>query len=195
MSFMSASCDGLRNTNHFIVIFMGPMKSGKSLQLAIFASKYGKNTNILAIKPKIDTTSSEDEISSRAGLFIECISVERLSDVEGREEFSDADIILIDESQFFPDLQEHVLKWRLMKSYVLGSLDADDQQRQFGQVWSLIPYARKVKKLTAVCEICNDGTLSIATISVKNKGNQIEIDDRKNSQYRSVCERHITNRT
>lgn len=191
---MSKSRDGKRFEN-FIAIFMGPMKSGKSLQLAIFASKYGKTMDVLVVKPKIDTTSSEDEISSRAGLNVECISVENLSDLEGRKEFSEAQIILIDECQFFSDLKTHVLKWRASKSYVLGSLDADDQQKPFGQIWSLIPYARKVKKLTALCEFCKDGSLAIATISVGQKGAQIEIDDRNHSQYRSVCEFHITNRT
>jgi thymidine kinase len=195
MSFISKSHDGVTKFNNFIAIFMGPMKSGKSLQLAIFASKYGKTMKMLVVKPVIDTTSGEDEISSRAGLTVKCISVERLLALEREPAFLDAEFILIDECQFFSDLQEHVLKWRMQKSYVLGSLDADDKQQQFGQVWSLIPYARKVKKLTAVCEFCNNGTLAVASISLGDKKTQTEIDDRNNSRYRSVCEYHITNRT
>lgn len=194
MSFMKKSREGQKNDT-FVAIFMGPMKSGKSLQLAIFASKYGGSMKILAVKPKIDTTTNENEIASRAGLNVKCITIEHLSDLESLKEFLEAEIILIDECQFFSDLKSHVLKWRLEKSYVLGSLDADDKQEQFGQVWSLIPYARKVKKLTAICEFCNDGTISVASIALGQKGSQIEIDDRNNSQYRSVCERHITNRT
>lgn len=192
MSFMARSRDGHQDLIPFIAIFMGPMKSGKSLELAIFASKYGNHMDILVVKPKIDTTSDENEISSRAGVNVDCISVSNLLEVEGRQEFTDAKIVLIDECQFFSDLNEHVMKWRLRKSYVLGSLDADDQQKCFGQVWSLIPYARKVKKLTALCEICNNGNPAVATISIGQKDAQIDIDDRSNSKYRSVCEMHIS---
>ena len=192
MAFMARSMDGTNGFANFIAIFFGPMKSGKSLELATFVRKYGNHMKILVVKPKIDTTANEDEIASRAGLSVNCLSVGVLSDVAGNIQFSDAQIVVIDECQFFSDLKEFVLKWRHEKSFVLGSLDADDEQKKFGQVWDLIPYARKVKKLTALCEICNNGNLAVATISIAPKMEQIDVDDRANSKYRSVCEKHIT---
>ena len=191
MSYMSRSVDGTKSFDNFIAIFFGPMKSGKSLELALFVSKYGPHVSILVVKPDIDTTSSKDEISSRAGLTVQSVSIGRLVELSEHSRFQETQILVIDECQFFPDLKEFVLKWRHEKSFVLGSLDADDRQQKFGQVWDLIPYARKVKKLTALCELCNNGNLAVATISIGQKTGQIDVDDRSNSKYRSVCEKHI----
>lgn len=177
-----------------ITLIMGPMKSGKTLQLALFGCKYSKAMKVIVLKPRIDITSSVGEICSRTGLSCKCLDVERLGDVEHMEEFITARFILIDEAQFFPDLKEHVLKWCDRKSYVIGGLDADNEQQRFGQIWELIPYAKKVKKLTALCELCNDGTVAVATISLGKKTEQIQIDDRAESTYRAVCLKCIQNR-
>jgi thymidine kinase len=191
MSFMARSRDGTANFTNFIALFIGPMKSGKSLELALFVNKYGRHMNVLVVKPDIDTTSNADEISSRAGLKVQSVSVASLLSLVDHVKFAETQIFVIDECQFFPDLKEFVLKWKHEKSFVLGSLDADDRQQKFGQVWDLIPYARKVKKLTALCEMCNNGNLAVATISIGQKVGQIDVDDRANSKYRSVCEIHI----
>lgn len=189
---MSKSAVDVRDP--YVAIHMGPMKSGKTHLLALFAAKYGKMVNILVVKPKIDTTSDENEVSSRSGLTVPCVSVSELAELSSLEDFDRYQVIMIDECQFFPDLLKFVRLWRSTKIMILAGLDADSNQQKFGQLWDCIPYARKVKKLKALCEFCNNGNQAVATICIDFKETQVQIDDRKQSKYRSVCEYHISNR-
>jgi thymidine kinase len=50
---------------------------------------------------------------------------------------------------------------------------------------------KEVTKLTGLCEMCKDGTEAVATIAMGEKTAQIEIDDRKQSKYVTVCHFHI----
>lgn len=179
-----------------VQIFFGPMKSGKSHALATFAMKYAPMVPILVVKPSIDTTSPVNEIASRTGIKVPCVGLNEdgLNSLEIMPGFVEARVILIDESQFFQGLCTFVRKWFTSKILILGSLDADDKQNKFGEIWDCIPYARHVEKLTALCEICCDGTAAVATICLGEKKNQVEIDDRSNSKYRAVCELHVENR-
>jgi thymidine kinase len=71
-------------------------------------------------------------------------------------------VILINEGQFFPDLEEFVKKLLLnnKKVYVCG-LDGDFERKKFGQILDLIPLCDKVTKLTSLCSMCKNGTLGI----------------------------------
>ena len=177
--------------NPTLTLIMGPMKSGKSAESIVVASKYGRFMKIVVVKPQADTTCDVDVTTSRLGLKVSCLCVKNLSDIVKEKAFLDAFLVIIDEAQFFPDLLEHVKKWKSEKSYHVAGLDADSDQNKFGQLWDLIPYATTVTKMTAMCEICKDGTEAIATISMEVKKEQVQIDDRENSKYLSVCGLHI----
>ena len=67
------------------------------------------------------------------------------------------DFILIDESQFFNDLQKFVLYFvnDLHKNVYIYGLDGDFKQQRFGQVFDIIPYCDKIQKLHSSCNNCN----------------------------------------
>lgn len=76
----------------------------------------------------------------------------------------DADLIVIEEAQFFPDLRQFVeIVLTLKKNIVICGLDGDIAARPFGQVLDCIPLADSVVKMTALCEKCGDGTPAIFT--------------------------------
>jgi thymidine kinase len=73
-----------------------------------------------------------------------------------------SEVILINEGQFFDDLEEFVklMLSRGKKIYVSG-LDGDFERKKFGQILDLIPLCDKVTKLTSLCSLCKDGTRAI----------------------------------
>jgi len=73
-----------------------------------------------------------------------------------------SEVVLINEGQFFPDLEEFVkiLLKNNKKIYVCG-LDGDFERKKFGQMLDLIPLCDKVTKLTSLCSICKNGTPGI----------------------------------
>ena len=75
-----------------------------------------------------------------------------------------ADLIIIEEAQFFPDLLQFVeLVLVLEKNLVVCGLDGDIAAKPFGQILDCIPLADSVVKMTALCELCANGTPAIFT--------------------------------
>jgi thymidine kinase len=108
-------------------------------------------------------------------------------ELEEMSEFKNADLIVCDEAQFFPDLHDHFKRWCDEKSYVISSLDGDANREKFGQVLDCIPLCDKVYKLHALCEICADGTPAIFTKVNKLKKTQVLVDSIGGTTYSSVC--------
>ena len=89
----------------------------------------------------------------------------------------DADVILINEGQFFGDLVPMVMEMvesHNKKVHICG-LDGDFRRQRFGSLLDLIPYADKVEKLSAFCGMCRDGTPAIFSHRVSTEVNQIVI--------------------
>lgn len=177
-----------------LTILFGPMKSEKTTAAIRYARKYGKYYNVIVINPIIDIRTSNGLSKSRNGIQIDCINVRRLKDLPDEERFITADIVIIDECQFFDDLKDFVVKWLHIKNFILTGLDGASDQTKFGELWDLIPYATKVKKLCSLCEICADGTKAVATIInpvyLKEKSDKIHVVDGDSDYYLPVCFSH-----
>ena len=149
-------------------IVFGPMFSGKTTtliqcyeNLKSLVNKYERRGAPIVINYMGDTESTEHRLISHDHATIDCISTYSLSSLWSDTQnpnyklLQDSKFILINEAQFFEDLFEVVLA--MLKSqkhvYIYG-LDADSNQKKFGQIWDLIPYADSVKKLTANCSEC-----------------------------------------
>lgn len=171
-------------------LIMGNPKSGKSSEGIRIAQTYSRYVPVIYVNPKMDIRVSNGTIESRTGQKWSCISVANLAELEAMPDFHAAKLIVIDESQFIPDLYDHVAKWCDEKSYLVIGLDADSDQKKFGQIWDLIPLANKVEKLFALCEVCKDGTPSACTIATIEKTSQILLESKDGSTYLSVCRKH-----
>lgn len=177
----------------FLSLIIGPMKAEKSTRAAQIACKFAHFCNVLLVNSAIDTRHKDNYIIMHSGRQASCIKVVELKELETRDDFKAAQIVVIDEAQFFSDLKEHVVNHCNSKSYVVASLDSDAKQQKFGQVWDLIPFADQVEKLTALCEVCRDGSPAQCSIRVGGSSAlQISIDDGQGQKYMSVCRGHVS---
>jgi len=71
------------------------------------------------------------------------------------EKYERAQVIGIDEGQFFPDLLEFCERAANEgKIVIVSALDGTFERKPFGKILNLIPLAEKVDKLNAVCTVC-----------------------------------------
>jgi len=159
----------------YLEIILGSMYSGKTSRLVeIYNQCTFCNISVCVINHSIDNRYDSELLSTHDQIKIPCIKTNKLLDVwsdciymesnVGLDKFQLAitSVILINEGQFFPDLEEFVKKLLLngKKVYVCG-LDGDFERKKFGQILDLIPLCDKVTKLTSLCSRCKNGTLGI----------------------------------
>ena len=164
----------------YLEIILGSMYSGKTSRLVeIYKQCKFCNISVVVINHAIDTRYDDELLSTHDKVKIPCIKTEKLFDIypydlnleEGVQNIPRvtdkfkivaSEVILINEGQFFPDLEEFVkiLLTNDKKVYVCG-LDGDFERKKFGQILNLIPLCDKVTKLTSLCSICKNGAPGI----------------------------------
>ncbi len=168
----------------YLELILGPMYSGKTTELIKHyrAYKYiGKN--IVVINYSLDTRYSNTMLSSHDQCEIQCIFVHDLSN---KNLWMDADVVLINEGQFFADLVPVVRSMveTYGKTVHICGLDGDFRRERFGSILDLIPLCDKVTKLSALCGECKDGTPAIFSHRVSHEQTQVIIGS---SNYIPLC--------
>jgi thymidine kinase len=131
-------------------------------------------------EPNCDSTFSKGGsnvvtmLSSHDKVTAPCIRATTLEEALKTTLCRDADVILINEGQFFGDLYEGVqaLLQENKQVYVCG-LDGDFERKPIGTILNLIPLCDKVTKLTSLCSICRNGTPGIFSMRLTEEKNQI----------------------
>lgn len=139
----------------WLEVISGCMFAGKTEELIRrinvlqFAGK-----KVVVFKPKIDDRYSKDQVVSHCGRSIESYAVSNSSEV--LQLAGDADVIAIDEVQFFDEGIVSVcnLLADQGKRVMAAGLDLDFRGEPFGVMPALMTYAEFVTKLTAVCMRC-----------------------------------------
>ena len=178
----------------FLHIIIGPMFSGKSTKLInqINTLKVYKK-NILVINSYHDTRIDSNSIKTHNNLTYNAAKFKNLDLSLIPDLINKYDVIAIDEAQFFSDLYpfvEELLKYNI--HILLCGLNGDRNQKKFGQIIDLLPFANKVDKLSGICNICNNGTPGDFTTLKKNNNrteNQILVGDQ--NIFLCVCRKHI----
>jgi thymidine kinase len=130
-------------------VIIGCMFSGKTSSLQETFTKFKSSKRVLVLD--YDTTNSNTQYTStlytHSKLTTPCIKLMNL-DID----FLSYDCILINEAQFFKDLDRFVKQALLHKKdvYVYG-LDGDFKQEKFGFILDLIPFCDTLTKLYAKC--------------------------------------------
>jgi thymidine kinase len=174
-----------------LTIIMGNMFSGKTSELIRRLKRYKVlNKKVVVINSSKDTRSPEEVINTHDGVQFPCLMVDHISHCIIKESFCNADIVAIDEAQFFTNLKEFVeMCLFLNKSVIIAGLDGDYKQRKFGEVIDCIPLASDVTKLSALCMDCKNGTPGPFTKRI------VQNDDLElvggNDMYKAVCRRHL----
>ncbi len=111
-------------------IIMGNMFSGKTSELIRRLKRLkviGKN--ILVVNSAKDTRSPDEVLKTHDNVKFNCLKVYDIFEVLKQVEFDEADVIAIDEAQFFPKSRRFVECCLLVnKSVILAGLDSDSFQ-------------------------------------------------------------------
>ena len=203
---------------NYLELIIGPMFSGKTSKLLeIYKQCIFCDIRVAVINYAEDTRYHEEMLSTHDKVMIPCIQLTELPSIDYLKELVEklatlneedanytilankitninkifhADVILINEGQFFSNLKEFVIsilegnyKGRNKKIYISG-LDGDFKREKFGQILDLIPLCDKVEKLSSLCSICKDGTPGIFTLRLTKEEEQKVIGS---DNYIPVC--------
>jgi thymidine kinase len=178
-------------------IILGPMYSGKSSELLrrlFTVTEVGLTA--LYINNALDSRNIDDVFSSHNPQLksklscdkVKMIKVKNLSSVDINDVLC-ADIIGVDEAQFYPTLDD-VKIWieKHKKRVVVTGLDGNYNREKFGCILDLIPWCDSVVKLTAYCVECSAGRrLEPAIFSHCIKKKEIVINVGAHDKYISLC--------
>ena len=153
-----AAAPALASTG-YLELIIGPMYSGKTSKLLELYKQFtfcGIKT--LVINYDEDTRYSDTQLSSHDKIMIPCKQANSLTrDITSTDAtFLEAQVILINEGQFFKDIVEwtKTAVEKYNKSVYICGLDGDFKRNSFGQWLDLLPFCDKVTKLHSYCSLC-----------------------------------------
>jgi thymidine kinase len=189
------------NKKAYLEIITGPMFSGKTSKLLeIYKQCNFCNIPVSVINHSADKRYDETMLSTHDKSMIPCIQTDKISkvwfyndldetfDIEsGNDHMSlrNADVILINEAQFFDDLYvcvNDMLKEN--KKIFVSGLDGDFERKKFGQILDLFPLCDKITKLTSLCSLCKNGEPGIFSMRLNKDKTQMLIGS---DNYIPVC--------
>lgn len=177
------------NSNGYLELILGPMKSGKTSKLIEIYKQYKYcNVSICVINHILDKRYSDCEVVSHDGIKIPCVSTHCLMDLLNKDNeqkgnnnnnnnILECDVFLINEGQFFKDLYECVLDLlnNHKKTIYISGLDGDYKKEKIGTMLDLIPHSDNVIKLNSLCGICRNGSKAIFSKRISNEIEQIVV--------------------
>ncbi|MFC2143046.1 thymidine kinase [Candidatus Aenigmatarchaeota archaeon] len=142
-------------------VICGPMFCGKSEELIRRLKRIQiAKKKIIAFKPSIDDRYDKTRIASHSGAFIDAVAIDTTKEsIESIVEKSkDADVVGIDEIQFFDDHIINIVDFLIDggKEVVVAGLDKDFRKEPFGPMPMLLAKADYVIKLDAICVKCGE---------------------------------------
>ena len=144
-------------TSGWVHVICGCMFCGKTDEMLRLLRRFSiAGRRVILVKPRLDTRTAEATVVSRSGAQHDAVSVDRSRQIEAL--VSDADIIAIEEGQFFDEELPEVVE-RLAdagKQVVVTGLDRDFRGIPFGPMPRLMALADQVTKLTAICMVCGE---------------------------------------
>lgn len=167
-----------------IDVITGPMFSGKTTELMRRLERYSlARRKVVLFKPPLDerTSHSVRIASARQEYAIEVLTLYKPVG-------TDADVVAIDEAQFFPPwVVDYCQSLKDQgKVTIICGLDMDARRQPFGSMGGLMAIADNVNKLTAVCSCGADAPYTWLKGDIPwEKGNLILIGD--GDRYEARC--------
>jgi thymidine kinase len=143
----------------YLELCIGPMFAGKTTYLLNMIDKFNKsNIKFSVLKPVIDIRYDKNMIVSHNNNSYKCII---LNDFDELMNHNLENIILIEEGQFFKDLDKQIKIWlALGKQIYVAGLNGDYLMKPLGNIIDLIPFADNIIYLKAVCECSKPASFS-----------------------------------
>ena len=184
-----------------IDIIIGPMFSGKSSELKRRCGRYTAiDKKVLVVNSILDSRSTQNTLSCHDGSIatkdsFDVLKIKTLMSIIQSPEFNKAEVIGIDESQFFDDLYTFVMFCEQKdKSVIIAGLDGDSERKPFGQILECIPLCDTVVKLHAYDMISKDGSDAIFSKKLANANNSDTICIGAKDKYVAVSRKnYLTN--
>ena len=162
----------IKEQNSFgsIEVICGNMFSGKTEEpIRRFRRAKIARLNVKTFKPKIDTRYEEGNIVSHNQLKLESLAVKSINELN--DLVSDADVVGIDEAQFFDESIIEIAKDLSSKGkrVIIAGLDTDFKGEPFGPMPKLMCEADFLDKLQAICVKCGNPASYTQRLSKDNK--------------------------
>ena len=155
-----------------ITLIIGPMFSGKTTQLLAYERRFiiAKKSFII-IKYKGDTRYSESKVVNHDGKCNLCDHVYHLTNLADMDAYvlNQVDCVLIDEGQFFLDLEWFCKKYSKNKHIVISGLSGDYQQKPFASISNVLGLADNIQHYVSICSKCGKDAAFTARISSENE--------------------------
>ena len=176
-----------------LTVIIGPMFSGKSTELINLKTTADRTeAKTMAVNHLSDVRySKKSEISTHDGKHCEgTVATTHLMDLVDMDAYAEANILFIDEGQFFNDLHMFLHKAvdEDQKKVFVAMLNGNVKRRFFKPTQDALPLADHIILKKAWCSRCNDGTEALFTI--RKSGCQSEEIQVGSENYVSVCRRH-----
>ncbi len=173
-----------QNHSGWIEVITGSMFSGKTEELIrrLRRAQIAKQ-KVAIFKPQLDTRYSEKEIVSHDSNYIESVPVASAKEI--LEKYGDADVIGIDEAQFFDNEIINVCNQLANKGkrVIVAGLDMDYKGQPFGPMPALMAIAEYVTKVHAICIRCGN----LAHYSHRISASQSLIELGEKDKYEPLC--------
>lgn len=170
-----------------LVLNTGSMFSGKTTELLRQGKRHLlSKQKVLYIKPEIDDRYSKDKVVSHTGDFTDALSLHKDVILFDMKEVQNADVILVDEVQFFNKHiaeQLNILATEGKIVYASG-LDLTYKGEPFETTMTIMAYADVVNKFKAICSSCGEDAY-ISASKDKLNGSRIELG--ADEKYKPLC--------
>jgi len=144
-------------THGWVHVIAGCMFCGKTDEMLRLLRRFSiAGRRVVLVKPRLDTRTDRVTVVSRSGAKHHAITVDDSREI--RPAVGDADIIAVEEGQFFDDRLPEAVE-RLAeagKQVIVTGLDRDFRGIPFGTMPRLLALADQVTKLTAICVTCGE---------------------------------------
>lgn len=198
-----------QTNSSYLKLYIGCMFASKSSHLMSEVNRFRQLTDkILVVNSTLDIQRHSDLIIDSEGIGaikshdskqVPAIMLKRLSDLKTNSLFKNkykyADVVVIDEGQFFDDLhdfiRENLTCSSFKKTFIVAGLSSDYNMQPIGDIIKLVPMADEIIKLTAYCVYCKDGTAASFTKKETGHSHNSNILVGAKDLYSPVCRKHF----
>jgi len=195
---------------HYLKLYIGCMMSSKTSNLMTEINRYKHITDrILVINHILDATRHKNKNATSLGIIrthdqkeLPAIMINELGELKTnpffRHKFENADIVIIDEGQFYKDLYQF-MRTELFefprdshpKTFIVAGLSGDYNMEPIGDIIQLVPLADEIHKLTAYCVYCKDTTpASFSKKIINTNETELKFIIGDHNIYSPVCRMH-----
>ncbi len=178
-----------------IEVVCGPMFAGKTEELMRRVRRAGiAGRRVIVFNHALDTRQGADQLASHMGLQHPSRAARSAVDIEAGVP-SDADVVAIDEAQFFGRELVQVVS-RLADrgiTVIVAGLDVTFEGQPFEPLPSLMALAERVDKLTAICSQCGEEAVFHVRVTEAAAGASALVAANVGGieSYQARCRRHV----